>query len=399
MSNDRASRTALVLALGLGLVHMPGVLPAPLYPVYQQTVGISDAMVGVLFGTYVGGVMIGLLVMPWIARHRYVLVASCVLSIFGNVLFLVADSGDDLLAAHFVHGLVLGVFTGVVPVVLADFDVSRMSKLVGRATTSGNAIGLAVGPVWSGLLLQYAPLPGRLVWIIQIVLTAAILPLVRLPAGTRSRAELAGSAVPLRTTLRSLLLGAAAYASFLAGFCTFATGGLLGSVGSVAIHSLIGVENGFVTGIIVSLCFGASAVTGAIRARGSDMAVVRKGALWMAVGSLLMFGAIVWASVILMVVATLVIGCGQGLAMQGATQAVALRHGPASTGAAISVFFILCYLGTTLASLGVGSVIAVTSLAVTFNGFAILMVLLCGLAMVLSRTAVRPTTRSAVAGG
>jgi hypothetical protein len=55
---------------------------------------------------------------------------------------------------------------------------------------------------------------------------------------------------------------------------------------------------------------------------------------------------------------------------------VAVRSAPAARGKAVAIFFILCYVGTTLASLGAGGIIVLTGLSIAFNGFSVLVVLL-----------------------
>ncbi|SCF06432.1 Predicted arabinose efflux permease, MFS family [Micromonospora haikouensis] len=347
--------------------------------------GISSATVSLLFATYVAGVMIGLVLMPVVAGYRSVLIYACGLSIVADVLFLVAASPWELYVGHLLQGVVLGVFTGVVPVVLAQLDLSQSSKLVGRATTSANAVGLAAGPIWSGLLLQIAPWDGRLVWVIQIVVTLAVMPFMRTPAATSTADE----PLQLRSVLTNMFRGFASPGALLAGFGAFVAGGLLASLGTVVIHRVVMIENGLVEGAAVSMCFVLSAIFGALRINRSDMFVTGQGLAWLLVGSAALGLTAALASIWIMLVATVLIGIGQGLALQGATQVIAV-HQPAPTrGAAVSIFFILCYLGTTVASLGVGAVIPSAGLGPAFSGFSIGNAVLCIVGLLLCIGAAR----------
>lgn len=360
-------RSALVLACGLMLLHLPSGLPAPLYPVYQADFGISSATVSMLFATYVLGTLIGLVMMPLLVRTRYALVGACLLGIVADVLFFLANGAPLLFAGHLLEGVVLGIFTGAVPVLLAQLDLSNVNKTVGRFTTSANAIGLAAGPVWSGLLLQFAPWPGKLVWIVQILATLAIMPFMRI-----SSLATVDNPSPASTgaVVRNMVAGSAVRTALLTGFCAFASGGLLASLGSVVLQSIIGVYSGGVQGFLVALCFILSAVVGAAHLRRSDLAVTGWGLAFTALGCLALAGAAMCASLPLMVGAAILSGVGQGFGLQGATQLVAVHTNDASRGKAISLFFIWCYLGTTVASFGVGAVIVHVGLATAFSGFA-----------------------------
>lgn len=368
-----ARRSALVLAFGLMLLHMPSGLPAPLYPVYQATLGITAATVSMLFATYVLGTLVGLMVMPRIVHFRYVLVWACALSIVADVMFLYANGAFALFAGHFVQGVVLGVFTGAVPVLLAQLDLSNVNKTVGRFTTSANAVGLAAGPLWSGLLLEFAPWKGQLVWVVQIVATLAVMPFMRVPAGLSAGA---GEQASIGTVVKSMLSGVPGRIALLTGFCAFASGGLLASLGSVVLESIVGVRSGGVQGFLVALCFILSAIFGAVHLKRSDLGVTGFGLVFNAVGSLALVGGVVFSNIWFIVAAAILCGIGQGFGLQGATQLVAVHADDASRGKAISLFFIWCYLGTTIASFGVGGLITLVGLGAAFNGFAALVAVL-----------------------
>jgi MFS family permease len=372
------ARATLLLALGLVLLHMPSGLPAPLYPFYQRTLGISPATVSMLFAVYVAGVLAGLLIMPLVLRHRHVMTGACGLSTGAEILFLIARNASDLFAAHFLQGVALGLFTGVVPVFLAESDRSGRDKKVGRVTTSANAVGLAAGPLWSGLLLEYAPWPGRLVWVIQIVATVAIMPFLRVTGGS-GRLDTARS--PVRAVTGTLVSDWPGRAALLAGFCAFSSGGLLASLGSVVLHSVIGVGSSAVAGVLVALCFVMSAATGAVKFRSSDLSVVALGLGLIAGGCLALVGAVAFASLPLMVTAAAACGAGAGLGLQGGIQIIARQGDSGRRGQAMSLYFMACYLGTTIASLGVGGLIDLAGLTHSFNGYSTAVAALCGVGL------------------
>ncbi|NYH77514.1 putative MFS family arabinose efflux permease [Actinopolyspora biskrensis] len=384
LDNSKSSslRDALLLAAGLILLHMPAGLPAPLYPLYQDTMGIGPGIVSMLFASYIAGTIIGLVLMPTAVRSRYGLIWACLLSIIGDFLFILATGALGLFVAHILQGIVLGIFTGAVPAALAKLDLAQLGKAVGRITTSANAIGLAVSPLWSGLLLQFAPWPGELVWVIQIVATLIVAPFLRLPSHVNTPTD----SVSVRGILATIRRGRSMPASFIVGFCAFSSGALLSALGALVLRDAVHTNNGALEGFVVSICFILSAIIGAVKWRSNDLGMVRIGLLWVALGC---FGLAIGAYVgilLLIILSAIACGVGQGIGLQGATEVVALEFDENSRNKAISIFFISCYVGTALAALGVGSLINATGLPMGFGGFAFLLALLGTVGIALSRT-------------
>lgn len=88
-------RSTLWPAIAMALIfanNMAGTtLPAPLYPIYQDTLGFSNLMVTVIFATYAVGVLAALVVTgPWSDQvgRRPILIAGLLLSALSALLFL-----------------------------------------------------------------------------------------------------------------------------------------------------------------------------------------------------------------------------------------------------------------------------------------------------------------------
>lgn len=359
----RAGRLyAFALTLGLVLLHMPASIPAPLYPIYAQQFGATPASISWMFGTYVAGVVIGLWLVPRWAHRPRAAAGAALASIVGDVVFFVAQDVPTLFLAHVIHGAVLGLFTGLVPIVLSVVDDAvqdsdeRRGGLVGRVTTSANAMGLALAPLWSGLLLQVAPLPGQFVWIVQAVLTLALLPLLwRL--GTRQATSGRQGSARARNEPGSVvdtLCRPASLASTAVGFGAFASGGLVTALGGLVLVERMGVTSGTLQGVILAGCFIVSAVVGALRFSWSNRFSVLLGLLTVAAGSIwLGFGAWI-GSPVHFLLAVLIIGFGQGVGLQGATEVVTYAAERTERSRVVAVFFFTAYLGTVLSTVGIG---------------------------------------------
>jgi MFS family permease len=376
----------LLLAFSLALLHMPSGIPAPFYPIYQDTFDLGANMISMFFATYILGVVIALLLVPRILFFNHILVLTCGLSIIGDLALLQSGSVPQIYIGHFIHGIVLGVFTVVIPVVLGRIDFSGESKMAGRLTTSANAVGLTAGPLWSGVMLAYVPSGDTLVWWFQIGMTVLIMPFMKVSL-PRTQAQ-----KPDETAerLSRFFKDALTLAATVVGFVAFASGGLLAALGSVLADSVMGVGNAAVQGLVVSLSFALSAVTGAMKLRRGDGATIALGVAFVAAGVFGMALAIVFASLWMFLAAAALTGVGQGFGLQGGTQAVSHRSDANQAGRAISAYFLFCYAGTVLSSFGVGLLIAATDLVTASIAFCVALFAICLVGLWIAR---RESTR------
>lgn len=341
----QAANRAAWLGLGILLMQVGGGLPVPIYPRYQEVLDLSTATLGGLFVALVAGIVLALLVIvPASAAlgARRVLLASCCLSILAMAGFAVADRPWVLLTAHALQGLAIGGFSGAAPPAMYDTALPGGTVTVSRMVTAGNAVGLAVGPLWSGLLLEFAPLPGRLAFLCQIVLllavTVAVLryvsPLRPTDSAKRSRPVLTGIG-ELSPAYRRLVAMASA-----GGFCAFAIGGFYSALGPITARDLLGVNSETVLGVVVSLLFAANALAGATLIRLPTRLVWPIGLILVLAGLALIAVSPALGGVGLFLGGTIVLGAGQGTIIAVGVATTSARA------AATAIFFLVSYLGT-----------------------------------------------------
>src|SRR5688500_16809098 len=159
----RASRavsfwTAAVL---LVLVLAASGVPSPLYRVYQERFGFSSGVLTTVFAVYAFALPVALLVVGALSDHvgrRPVLAGALVLQAGAMLLFLTADGVGWLMTARIVQGLATGAMTGALGAALLDFQ--RGDRPLGALVNSASpGLGLSVGAVGAGLLVEFVPAP------------------------------------------------------------------------------------------------------------------------------------------------------------------------------------------------------------------------------------------------
>ncbi|MDT7710971.1 MAG: hypothetical protein QOG20_6578 [Pseudonocardiales bacterium] len=157
--------TILVVAFGTNV-------PTPLLLVYRSELGLSSTTLTGAFAVYAAGLVPALLLAgPASDRfgRRPVVVPFVVLSVLTSLLFLGAGSSVLLLfVCRFLQGAVSGVVFSVGTAWLGELvdDPPRAARL----TTAALGGGWAIGPLVSGLLAQWAPLPTVLPYLVHVAL-------------------------------------------------------------------------------------------------------------------------------------------------------------------------------------------------------------------------------------
>jgi predicted MFS family arabinose efflux permease len=154
---------SIVIALFAG-----SAAPTPLYSVYQEKWGFSPITTTVVFATYSISVLVALVTFGPLSDHvgrRPVLIPALVVLAGAELIFAFANGVPTLITARVVQGLATGVAAS--PVGAGMIDLYREKGVL--ANTGTGPIGAALGFMGSGLLVQYLPLPTKLIYLVLCV--------------------------------------------------------------------------------------------------------------------------------------------------------------------------------------------------------------------------------------
>ncbi len=120
-------------------------------------------MTTVVFGIYALAVLASLFTVGRLSDHvgrRPVLVVAVLVQAFTMLLFATADGLSTLIVARVIQGLSTGAALGAIGAGLVDLDRSKGTL----ANSVAPMLGTATGGMLSGLLVQYLPLPDKLIY-------------------------------------------------------------------------------------------------------------------------------------------------------------------------------------------------------------------------------------------
>ena len=168
------------------LVLIAGVnLASPLYHVYAARFSFSPLVLTAIFSTY-AIVLVPALVLFGRLSDRFgrrpVLTSGLATGCVGLLLFAFAQGDAWLFAARGVQGLAVAMVSGPATAALVELDPDGSRRRAALGAGIAQSLGSAVGPLFAGVLAEFAPYPLRLPYLIGLAVTvAAAIVVLRLP--------------------------------------------------------------------------------------------------------------------------------------------------------------------------------------------------------------------------
>jgi pimeloyl-ACP methyl ester carboxylesterase/predicted MFS family arabinose efflux permease len=332
--------------------------PSPLYPVYQRLWGFSAFTLTVIFAVYVFALLVALLTVGSLSDRvgrRPVACGALLLLAVGMLLFATAGGSGSLMVARIVQGFAVGAATGTITAMIMDTAPSpRFGSIVSSAVP---ALGIAIGAVLAGGLVEFAPRPRQLVfWILAVayLVLAALVGLI--PEHARS-----GSTSPesiWRSLRPSAGLPTATRPTFLALVpsisATWALAGLYLSLGSSVLGTVLEVHSHFVVGIVLGVFF-AAGIAGTV----VSTAVPPRLREWFGYGTLVLgvlvtIAATLTSALPVYVIGSVVAGFGFGASFRFAVGALSEAAPAAQRAEVFATMYIASYLAFSVPALAAG---------------------------------------------
>jgi MFS family permease len=340
----------VVTAGVLVAVMLGGTLPIPLYVLYEPKMGFGPLGVTVVFAVYVIGTLAALLGFGDLSDHfgrKKVLATAVGCAAVSTIIFLVATSIGELLAARVFSGAAAGFVTGTAAAALAEHHPRYDLRAAAVLAVGANLTGLGLGPLVAGIFAQYLPAPTRTVFWAYLGLTAvALLALLAVPetVDRPDRVFRLRLQVGVPAHMRLVMLGA-----MLGIFAAFTLAGLFSSLVPSFLSGILGVSNLAVIGAISFLMFAVAAISQALSAaRLPAPRSVSLGLPLLLAGLAALEGSLFARALWLFLAGTVVSGVAVGLVFRGGLSEISRLAEPARRAQAMSAFFAAAYLGISI---------------------------------------------------
>ncbi|RDH77825.1 MFS transporter [Mycolicibacterium moriokaense] len=342
-----------LLAYAFAAIMAGTTLPTPIYALYAERLHFSVLTTTIIYATYAGGVLVTLVVFGrWsdTIGRRPVLLAGVAAAVLSGVVFLLADSVPVLLVGRVLSGLSAGLFAGTATAAVIEAAPPRWRSRAASVATVANIGALGIGPLLSGLLVEYAPDPLRLSFAVHIVLALLAAAAVLYAPETSPRTGAIGvQRISVPPEVRPIFVIAA-----LAAFAGFAVTGLFTAVAPSFLADVIGIGNHAVAGLIVSSIFVASAVGQIASTTVTPQRAVAVGCMILIAGMVILAVALHFSSLTGLIAAAVVAGVGQGMSFSRGLAAVMQQTPDHCRAEVSSTYFVVAYVAISLPVLGEG---------------------------------------------
>lgn len=373
--------------------------PSPLYVVYQQMWGFSPTVLTLIFAVYVLGLLVALLVVGRLSDHvgrRPVLIGGLVVEILALGLFLVAGDTLVLGLARLLQGVATGSAVSVLGAALVDLAPPRAKHHAGTLNSVAPTVGLSIGAIGCGALVQFGPAPTHLVYGVLLAgMVLSALTVIAMPETVTRRPGALGSLKPkayIPSHLRTDILPVIPV--LIAGW---ALGGLYFSLGPSVAAGVFGLTDHLVGGIVITLLCGVAAITAFLLRRVPAPRLLLPAASTMGVGTL---GALVGIHGHLLAFATagtVVAGVGFGAGALAAFGTIARVARPHERGALIAAVYVISYLAFSVPAVIAGLADTHYGLRPTTEVYTLAVLALTAAALVLRATLGKPAPAAASA--
>ncbi|MFG2925653.1 MFS transporter [Streptomyces sp. NPDC048305] len=334
--------------------------PSALYGLYQQQWQIGTAASTLIYSCYAAGAILTLLLAGSLAEHigskRTIVLA---LSVIGTsfVVFMVASGPWSLGAARLIQGIGVGLLTSSAGTALANLHRSRSRKAAAAVNSAATSMGIAVGAVSSGLLVEHAPAPLLVPFIILAVLSmGGLLAVSAIPAWDKGAAR---PARLWRPRLLRLQAGSGRVLLRVAPIVTagWAVVGLYLALGVEMTSTLLHTQDRALSALVILVVQGFGGIAPMLFQRLSDRASSVTGCALLIAGLALSVWGFSNTLAGVFFAGAAITGAGFGMSFMGSMSTVTTAGRAGGDAALLPGFFALAYLAVSLpvVALGVAS--------------------------------------------
>ncbi|SDJ14506.1 MFS transporter [Alteribacillus bidgolensis] len=363
-------------------------LPTPLYVYWQKEMDFSNGTLTLVFSAYIAGLLVTLLVAGQLSDRfgrKSVLYPGLTAALLACILFATASSVVALVVARFLSGIAVGVIVSAGMASVMDVGGSERKPLASLAASVTMVLGAGLGPLLAGVLAEVMTRPVVPIFTVELVILAIAylvvgkLPKRRIDSPQQGRWRLRMPSVPSANRLH-LAFGIAVFAPGIT-----ATSFVL-SLGPSLLSKLLNVTSPLVAGGTACVMFLAATGVQFMLKKLPVRTIFLIGATSTILSMLSMAGAVNASVALLLVIAAVLAGVGQGLGQLGGLTLIGLHvpeHRRAETNAILNIGG---YIPAATLPVCAGYVIDYTGLAFGATTFTAVLSLIAGVAAIFVHT-------------
>ena len=377
----------IAATLSMLMAFAASATPIPLYDVYRRAEGLTYADLALTAVVYFIGAITALLFFGRISDHlgrKPVTILAFALSAAASIILLDVDSALPLIVARLLLGLSCGLASSAVAAYVVDSAPPSLSWLSAVIVGNSPMVGLTLGALASGTLVEYGPYPRTLCYVIVLIGVAAVCALVLLGEETVERKPgLVASFRPafsLPHADRRLYPVAACL--FVA---TWALGGFFQAYGPSIAADQLGSQSTVTAAFVFSSFLLPSAIGGPLTARFSPSSAQRIGIVvfTLAVGGVIL--TLKLTQTVPFLALSALAGAAQGMALTGSIRSLLDGISSRDRAGVLSLIYATSYTGAAVTSFIAGQLSKFMNLFQLVSCYGGLAVVACVITLVYAR--------------
>ncbi|MGG2396696.1 MFS transporter [Pseudomonas sp. SH1-B] len=389
MSHDSDWKTFLGASLSLLVVYAASATPIPLYGLYRAEDGLSYGDLSLSSVVYFAGAVTALLVFGRLSSHlgrRPLSLVSLLLGMLACAVLMTVHGPAPLLIGRLLQGLSCGLASTALSAWLVDSAPLKPRWLAPAITSCGPMIGLTLGGLGSGAVVDYAPQPRLLPFELILAVMLVCLLLVAISRESISRRPGAMASLRPRLALPDSARRAFPVAAW-AFVCTWAFGGFYQAFGPAMardqLHSASALAAALVFGSVMAPSLLGASLGGRLRPQQAQWG----GMLFftLAVGGVLL--SLSQGQLLFFLLASALAGIGQGATLSGSIQTMVDGISMEERAGVLATIYATSYSGAAIPTLIAGRLAGHFSLLQVACGYGVLALLGCVAIFVLMRRA------------
>jgi MFS family permease len=319
----------------------------PLLVVYREQWGFPAVLLTVAFAAYAVGFLAAVLIFGSLSDfigRRPVLIASLIIQLASNFLFLAAPDVGWVIVGRIVQGVASGVGTAAFTAALVEYAAPQRKRLATILGSVGVTGGLALGSLLAGLAIQISPAANSIIFGVLIVLTILGTILAALSPETISRSPGA-----LRALIPRIAVPAAARREFIAAAPVVAAvwmlAGLSGGLAPSMVRTVFHLDSGLLNGLTGFVAPAVSTVVGLAFVHVASRRAMSIGIYASIAGPIVIIGGVFANSLTIMIVGQAIAGVGFGAAFTASLQLLLPLAAANERAAVVSAVYVVSYAG------------------------------------------------------
>lgn len=377
--------------------------PSPLYVVYQARWHFSAITLTSIFGVYALALLLTLLTVGGLSDfigRKPVLLAGFTALAASMVVFAHADGVGWLYLGRVLQGLAAGSSLGALSAGLIDFAGPQRLRFAGLVNSLVPSLGLALGALGAGGLVQFAPAPTVLVFVLLAGLFALVLMAVAIgPETERRRTGAVRSLTPrMRVPKR---LRPEFIRTMPALFATWAQVGFTLSLTTTLAAATFGLTDHFLDALVVAAVCGSAFLATVIMRNASARRGTVLGGAALTTGTAITLVSLAGPWTLAFYAGSVLTGLGLGSTMGAAMRTLSMLPAHSERGEFFASVYVVGYLAFSVPAIIAGIFVTRAGLVETTVGYEVAIGLLAFTAAVSAFRPARPgaSERAAALGG